>query len=106
MEAINQPTIERNEAVTWIKENREKEFVVRFMKRNGDIRQMKCVYGIEKNLVNNPNNPGLDHESKGLICVYDLEKEAYRSFHVGELREIKQDPNSEKWLKVVDVPFG
>jgi hypothetical protein len=54
------------------------DFEVKFIKRsNRQLREMKCCKGIPRNLRGGPRayNPA-DHR---LVCVWDVEKQAYRS---------------------------
>ena len=58
-----------------IKENALKEIEITFIKKDGTLRKMKCMYGVKKE-----NSKGMNYnaEEKGLISVFDLEKQEYR----------------------------
>ncbi len=92
-------------AVEWINDpnNKTKEFFVRFIKKtNNELREMRCATGIaDKNiLVGNPYNPGTDFKKKGLINVYELDKQQYRSFDPNTLVAVKLGKEAE-WQTVI-----
>ena len=86
-------TITLKDAVDTIESYRGKKenniISVRFMKKDGSIREMHCKVGYDDGtLVKNPQNKGLDFKAKGLIGVYDIDKNEYRSFRIDSLIEI------------------
>ena len=65
-------------------------FTVRFIKRTtGEERVMRCRFGVTKALKG--GEPAYDREAKALCCVYDIDKQAYRSIPWEGIREIKAD---------------
>lgn len=68
-------------------------FSVRFVKKDGSIRDMRCRFGVKKNL--NPNSKGLtETQSKSLanspyLVVTDLDKEAYRKINISTILSLK-----------------
>lgn len=62
-------------------------FSVEFIKKNGELRKMLCRLHVKKHLKGGKMsyNP-LD---KGLLPVYDLQKEAYRMINMNTLKKIK-----------------
>jgi hypothetical protein len=69
----------------------QEEFVVEFVKRSdGSLRILRGRYGVEKG-----NGGGkYDPPSKGLLCVWDVENEGYRSIPLEGLKRLR-DENGE-----------
>jgi hypothetical protein len=79
-------------AIKWIKNpaNKGLQFEVKFIKKNGDPRIMKCEAGyVSPDLVKNPYNPGVNFAEHNLVCVWDTEASGYRSFSKDRLLSIK-----------------
>jgi hypothetical protein len=77
-------TIERKNLLEEVKKIENIEFKVQFTKKDGTNRIMSCIYGVKT------DGPGLsyDPEKKGLIVVFDLEKEEYRMIPVATVRKL------------------
>lgn len=59
-------------------------FTAIFVKRStGEIREMNCRMGVKKHLKG--GNKAYDEKEKGLLFVYDLKNEAYRSIPIENL---------------------
>ena len=62
-------------------------FYVEFIKRStGELRKMRCRLGVEKNLTGKGMN--YDPAKHDLLCVYDLDKEAYRMIALESIQRI------------------
>jgi len=74
-----------------IKKSNGRHFKCRFIKKNGEIRDL---YGCLKP---KKNSKGLKYNPKdyGLICVFDLEKEQYRMINIEGIQS----------LQLLDEPF-
>ncbi len=72
----------------WLEKNKGKQFSVKFFKRDGSLREMKCLYGVQEGLIKNPYNPGLDFKAHDLICVWSIGDEQYKSFREGSITEV------------------
>lgn len=92
-------TIKLAGAIKWIKENPRIDFEIKFLKKDGSIRLMKCKTGFDDGtLVKDPmkaNRP----EPVGLIKVYDIDKKSYRSFNESSLLSIKTS-EQQGWLDI------
>jgi len=70
-----------------IKNTGSKIFSVQFVKKDGTIRDMVCRTGVKKDL----KGIGLNYDpiSKGLLCVFDMQKNGYRMINVNTITKIK-----------------
>lgn len=66
-----------------------KFFSVDFIKKNGDLRSMKCRLGVTKHL----KGGELTYlpEEKGMIVVFDMELKAYRTININTIQRFKVD---------------
>lgn len=63
--------------------NNSKIFSVDFIKRStGEERHMVCRFNVRKHLTG--GGRAYEPNEKGLICVFDVQKEGYRTFPIGE----------------------
>ena len=82
----------------FIRERNGKIFSVIFIKRtNNEERQMACRQGVKSHLAENPSKEGIDFAANGLIPVFDMSKNAYRSIPIEGIVKILIDG---KWHKV------
>lgn len=90
-------TININDAVKWMDENKQVPFAVQFTKTDGTERTMKCMTGYDSGtLIKNSKS---DFKSKGLVGVWDMEKKEYRSFKIDSLKAISFD-DGQTWIKL------
>lgn len=88
----------REEAVKYILEREGKIFAVRFIKRStGQKRHMVCRQGVKAHLVENPTKEPINFKANGLIPVFDMEANAYRSIPIEGIIELKVDGT---WMEV------
>jgi len=67
-------------------ENKGKIFSVRFIKKDGTVRFMKCRTGVISNLKGGQLN--YDAEAKGLKSVFDLACNGYRMINANTVYEL------------------
>lgn len=80
------------DVLTFIAERNGKIFSIRFLKRTtGEQRDMACRQGVVSHLVDEPSRPGTDFKKNGLIPVFDMVKQAYRSIPIEGITHIKID---------------
>lgn len=80
----------RNKALEWIHSTNGKIFAVRFTKRTtGEQREMICRLGVKSHLKG--GSPAYDREAHKLICVFDMNKNDYRSIPTDGITEVKVD---------------
>jgi len=81
----------RNDVVEWIKNSKGKIFRVEFIKRSTkEIRGMSAQYGVQTGKKGaTGNGPAYSPEAKGLICVWDTQKQEYRSIPIEGILRIK-----------------
>ena len=79
-----------------IKEHSGEIFAVTFVKRGdkkgngaGEIRKMNCRIGVKKGV--NGNGLPYDPSSKGLMPVYDMQKDAWRSINLDSVIDLALD---------------
>lgn len=95
------------DALEWMKENKEIQFAVKFIKKDKTIRIMNCMTGIQADLIKNPYRPGLDFKAHDLVGVYDTDAKEYRCFSKDKLLAIKinnqwQDIDEMKMKLITD----
>ena len=78
--------IKREEILRLLLENKNLIFTVVFIKKNGEIRRMKCQLGVKKHLKG--GKLSFNPEEKCLLIVFDTEKRAYRSITLETLVSI------------------
>ena len=70
-----------------------REAVVKFRKLNGDLRTMRCTLRHDllpedvRECLESKNPPKLQH-FPDLLCVYDLDVDGWRSFHLDSIIEV------------------
>ncbi len=63
-----------------------------FVKKNGELRKMNCRLGVRKHWkTSDGSGKNYNPSDYGLICVFDLQKNDYRSINVDTLRSITAD---------------
>ena len=79
--------ITRQEAIQKIKSTNGKIFGATFIKKNGDLREGTFRLEVSKGVT----GKGLkyDPESRGLMTVFDMSKDAFRMLNVRTLQNIK-----------------
>lgn len=100
------------DALDWIKQkNQDKEqvdFSIKFIKKDNTIRVMNCRTAVTDILVNNPTRPGTDFAKHGLVSVYEVESNQYKSFSKDKLLYIKiadvWTPIDENQLVILSGP--
>ena len=76
------------EAVDIILEQEGRVMSVEFIKRtNGEIRQMNCRTGVRKHLTG--EGAKYNFSEKGLISVFDLQKNGYRTINAETIRRVR-----------------
>lgn len=90
-------TITAREMVNWIcSQDSKTQIEVQFIKRStGELRHMKCRYGVPSP---KGGEPAYSFKEKKLICVYDVDKNEYRSIPIEGAVRIKI--NGE-WMEVI-----
>jgi hypothetical protein len=78
-------TIKRKDLMETIKATEGKKITIVFIKKDGTVRIMKCVYGIRKE---DSKGMNYDAEAKGLISVFDIEKQEYRVVPIATTRKL------------------
>ena len=79
--------INRKKLLELIRENKSNIFSVVFLKKDGTIRRMICRLGVKKYV----NGKGLKYDpiERGLLGVFDMQKEAYRMVNLNTISNIK-----------------
>lgn len=78
--------INRKKLLELIRENKSNIFSVVFLKKDGTIRRMICRLGVKKYV----NGKGLKYDpiERGLLGVFDMQKEAYRMINLETIMNI------------------
>lgn len=69
-------------------------FRATFIKKNGEVRNMVCRLGVTKHL--RGGQRAYNPSDYGLICVYDLQNEGYRSINLETMTELNIGGNHYK----------
>ena len=73
-------------------------FTVEFIKKDGSIRKMNCRTGVKKHLSNNGKTIKITRPiDNGILRVYDLKKNAYRSINLDTVKKINFNKVSYKF---------
>lgn len=76
------------DAIDFIHGTAGKIFAVEFIKRTtGELRLMTARTGVKSRLAG--GEPAYDREAKGLICVFDMTADGYRSIPIEGIKRIK-----------------
>lgn len=67
--------------------NKGQIFSVKFVKKDGTLREMVCRLGVKKHLKGGTLN--YDAKSRGLLPVFDMQKQAYRMINTKTLISAK-----------------
>ena len=67
--------------------NKGNIFSVKFVKKDGTLREMVCRLGVKKHLKGGTLN--YDAKSRGLLPVFDMQKQAYRMINTKTLISAK-----------------
>ena len=67
--------------------NKGNIFSVKFVKKDGTLREMVCRLGVKKHLKGGTLN--YDAKSRGLLPVFDMQKQAYRMVNTNTLISAK-----------------
>lgn len=78
--------MDRQQAIQLIRRQGSKVFTVVFRKKDGTLRKMNCRLGVKKHLKG--GTLAYDPAEHGLITVFDMEKNGYRSINVETLEEV------------------
>ena len=81
--------ISKAKAKDLINASKGKFFSVAFTKKNGDLREMNCRKGVKKHLKG--GELAFDPNSKGLVVVFDAQKQAYRMININTLQSVTID---------------
>ena len=73
-------------------------FTVEFIKKDGTLRKMNCRTGVKKYLSNNGKSIKITRPiDNGILRVYDVKKEAYRSINLDTVKKINFNKVSYKF---------
>ena len=89
--------IDTNKAVELMNETQGKVFSAVFTKKDGTDRVMTCRTKVTKHLKG--VGAKYDAKSKGLYCVFDMHKKAYRMINLNSLKSIQINKNVYVVLK-------
>ena len=67
--------------------NKGQIFSAQFVKKNGELRNMVCRLGVVKHLKGGELK--YDAKARNLLCVFDMQKGAYRMINISTLIELK-----------------
>lgn len=76
-----------------IKNSKGRIFSVEFVKKDNTLRKMKCRIGVTKYLKG--GELPYDPVEKGLVPVYDMEKQDYRVINIRTIKSISLEVDSE-----------
>lgn len=79
--------IKIEDAVKLIKQTNGEIFSVTFTKKDGTLRDMVCKLGVKKHLKG--GEQAYDPTEYDLLCVFDMQKVAYRSISFDTLSRVK-----------------
>lgn len=73
-------------------------FTVEFVKKDGTLRKMNCRTGVKKYLSNNGKTIKITHPiDNGILRVFDVKKDAYRSINLDTVKKINLNKASYKF---------
>lgn len=73
-------------------------FTVEFVKKDGTLRTMNCRTGVKKYLSNNGKTIKITHPiDNGILRVFDVKKDAYRSINLDTVKKINLNKVSYKF---------
>ena len=78
--------IKRDDLFNLICKNKNNIFSVVFLKKDGSIRKMLCRFGVKKHLKG--GKLAFDPIKRGLLVVFDMQKEAYRMINLKTITNI------------------
>tara|TARA_R100000951_G_scaffold101420_1_gene92949 strand:- start:28436 stop:28693 length:258 start_codon:yes stop_codon:yes gene_type:complete len=67
--------------------NKGQIFSAKFVKKNGEVRDMVCRLGVKKHLKG--GELAFDAKAMNLLPVFDMQKEAYRMINISTLIQLK-----------------
>ena len=81
-------TISRKDILQLLEENRNPNtiFSVVFLKKNGEIRHMNCMFGVKKHLKGGELK--FDPLARAMLVVFDTQKKAYRMINLETISNI------------------
>ena len=79
----------KEQALQAIKKANGRIFFAEFVKKNGDVRRMTARLGVSKGVKGVGRS--FDPASKGLLGVYDMDKNQFRMINVNTLRKVSVD---------------
>lgn len=88
--------INLNQAISIIFSLNRSEFIVEFIKKDGTLRKMKCLKGVKKYLKG--GKLSYNPIEKGLLPVYDLNKEAYRMINLSTILSLEYTTLQRKFI--------
>lgn len=75
-----------------------KFFTVEFVKKDGTLRKMNCRTGVKKYLSNNGKTIKITRPiDNGILRVFDVKKDAYRSINLDTVKKINLNKASYKF---------
>ena len=85
-------TIKRKDVIILIDNTQGKIFGVQFIKKDGSVRDMVCRIEVSKGVkgIGLKYNPS----SKGLRCVFDMKKDAFRMINLNTVISLKIEGQS------------
>lgn len=81
--------ITREDATKLMKQTNGTIFSVSFVKKDGSHRDMVCRLGVTKHLKG--GEQAYDPEEYALLCVFDMQKSAYRSISLETITRLSLD---------------
>jgi len=97
---LSQKSIPLSKAIEFIEGTNGRIFSIRFIKRtNGEERYLTGRMGVKTKLEKSPTKDGTDWKAHDLICVFDMQKDGYRSIPTEGIREILI---KGEWFSVVN----
>lgn len=73
-------------------------FTVEFVKKDGTLRKMNCRTGVKKYLSNNGKTIKITRPiDNGILRVFDVKKDAYRSINLDTVKKINLNKASYKF---------
>ena len=97
----NNPNVITSAIQFWHKLNKEKEVVVKFTKKDGQIRVMRCTLDFTKvPKADRPKNVDISKilnllQNSGIMHVYDLDKKGWRSVPFARVEYLRTRDNKQ-----------
>ena len=78
--------VKKRDILNLLKENKHEIFSVVFLKKNGELRHMKCRFGVKKHLKG--GDLSFNPLERSLLVVFDMQKKGYRMINLETLMSI------------------